>query len=55
MLLITIFVGWREGAVVLMVIPATILLTFFSAWLLGYIVNRVSMFALYHKAARSFP
>ena len=45
-LLITIFVGWREGAVVLMVIPATILLTFFSAWLLGYTVNRVSMFAL---------
>ena len=45
-LLITIFVGWREGAVVLMVIPATILLTFFSTWLLGYTVNRVSMFAL---------
>ena len=45
-LLITIFVGWREGVVVLMVIPATILLTFFSAWLLGYTVNRVSMFAL---------
>ncbi len=45
-LLITIFVGWREGAVVLMVIPATILLTFFCTWLLGYTVNRVSMFAL---------
>ncbi len=45
-LLITLFVGWREGVVVLMVIPATILLTFFTAWLLGYTVNRVSMFAL---------
>ncbi|MDH3664584.1 MAG: efflux RND transporter permease subunit, partial [Alphaproteobacteria bacterium] len=45
-LLITMFVGWREGVVVLMVIPATILLTFFTAWLLGYTVNRVSMFAL---------
>ena len=44
--LITLFVGWREGAVVLVVIPATILLTFFTAWLLGYTVNRVSMFAL---------
>ncbi len=45
-LLITLFVGWREGVVVLMVIPATILLTFFTAWLLGYTINRVSMFAL---------
>ncbi len=45
-LLITMFVGWREGVVVLVVIPATILLTFFTAWLLGYTVNRVSMFAL---------
>ena len=44
--LISVFVGWREGAVVLVVIPATILLTFFTAWLLGYTVNRVSMFAL---------
>ena len=45
-LLIFLFVGWREGIVVLMVIPATILLIFFTTWLLGYTINRVSMFAL---------
>ncbi len=45
-LLITIFIGWREGLVVLVVIPATILLTFFWSWLLGYTINRVSLFAL---------
>ena len=44
--LLTLFLGWREGLVVLVVIPATILLTFFAAWLMGYTINRVSMFAL---------
>ena len=44
--LLTLFLGWREGLVVLVVIPTTILLTFFAAWLLGYTINRVSMFAL---------
>lgn len=44
--LIILFIGWREGLVVLMVIPATILLTFFAAWLMGYTINRVSLFAL---------
>jgi len=44
--LLTMFLGWREGVVVLVVIPTTILLTFFAAWLLGYTINRVSMFAL---------
>jgi len=39
-------VGWREGAVVLVVIPTTILLTLFASWLMGYTINRVSLFAL---------
>jgi multidrug efflux pump subunit AcrB len=45
-LLITFTVGWREGLVVLVVIPTTILLTLFASWLMGYTINRVSLFAL---------
>ncbi len=45
-LIIAVFIGWREGIVVMVVIPATILLTFFSAWLMGFTINRVSLFAL---------
>jgi len=44
--LITLAIGWREGFVVLVVIPTTILLTMFAAWLMGYTINRVSLFAL---------
>ncbi len=44
--LITWAIGWREGVVVFVVIPTTILLTLFSAWLMGYTINRVSLFAL---------
>lgn len=44
--LITLAIGWREGLVVLAVIPATILATLFCSWLLGYTINRVSLFAL---------
>ena len=45
-LLIVFTVGWREGIVVLVVIPTTILLTLFAAWIMGYTINRVSLFAL---------
>jgi multidrug efflux pump subunit AcrB len=45
-LLITFTIGWREGVVVLVVIPTTILLTLFASWLMGYTINRVSLFAL---------
>ncbi len=45
-LLITLTIGWREGLVVLVIIPATILLTLFASWLMGYTINRVSLFAL---------
>jgi multidrug efflux pump subunit AcrB len=45
-LLITFAIGWREGLVVAVVIPATILLTLFASHLMGYTINRVSLFAL---------
>jgi multidrug efflux pump subunit AcrB len=45
-LIIALFIGWREGIVVMVVIPATILFTFFMAWLMGFTINRVSLFAL---------
>ena len=39
-------IGWREAIVVAVVIPTTILLTLFAARLMGYTLNRVSLFAL---------
>ena len=45
-LLIGFVVGWREALVTLIVIPTTILLTLFAANLMGYTINRVSLFAL---------
>ncbi|KAF0113327.1 MAG: AcrB/AcrD/AcrF family cation efflux protein [Rhodospirillaceae bacterium] len=44
--LITFVVGWREGLVVMVVIPVTILLTLFASSLMGFTINRVSLFAL---------
>jgi len=44
--LVALAVGWREGVVVLVVVPTTILLTMFASWVLGYTINRVSLFAL---------
>ena len=45
-LLIAVFIGWREAGVVAVIIPTTILLTFFASWLMDYTINRVSLFAL---------
>jgi multidrug efflux pump subunit AcrB len=45
-ILIAIAIGWREALVTLVVIPTTILLTMFAAKLMGYTINRVSLFAL---------
>ncbi|CCQ75189.1 efflux RND transporter permease subunit [Magnetospira sp. QH-2] len=45
-ILITLTIGWREGLVVMVVIPTTILLTLFAAHLMGFTINRVSLFAL---------
>ncbi|MDH5453228.1 MAG: efflux RND transporter permease subunit, partial [Paracoccaceae bacterium] len=39
-------IGWREATVVAVVIPVTILLTLFASYLMGYTLNRVSLFAL---------
>ena len=44
--LVGFVIGWREGLVVAVVIPVTILLTLFASWLMGYTINRVSLFAL---------
>ena len=44
--LIAFAIGWREAAVTLVVIPTTILLTMLAARLMGYTINRVSLFAL---------
>ncbi len=38
--------GLRPALVVLFVIPVVILITVFSAWVLGYTIDRVSLFAL---------
>ncbi len=45
-LLVGFVIGWREGVVVAIVIPLTILLTLFASYLMGYTINRVSLFAL---------
>jgi multidrug efflux pump subunit AcrB len=45
-LLVWLAIGWREAFVVLIVIPVTILLTLFAANLMGFTLNRVSLFAL---------
>ncbi|WP_417267383.1 efflux RND transporter permease subunit [Celeribacter baekdonensis] len=45
-ILVLIAIGWREAIVVAIVIPVTILLTLFAAYIMGYTLNRVSLFAL---------
>jgi multidrug efflux pump subunit AcrB len=44
--LVIFFLGFRAATVVVIVIPVVILVTVFSAWLLGYTIDRVSLFAL---------
>src|SRR5690606_698696 len=44
--LVLVSIGWREAIVVAVVIPTTILLTLFAANVMGYTLNRVSLFAL---------
>ncbi|MGB5079033.1 MAG: efflux RND transporter permease subunit [Sphingorhabdus sp.] len=44
--LIGFAIGWREAAVTAVVIPTTILLTMFASNLMGFTINRVSLFAL---------
>ncbi|MDP3898178.1 MAG: efflux RND transporter permease subunit, partial [Mesorhizobium sp.] len=45
-LLVWLAIGWREALVVAIVIPVTILLTLFASRMMGYTLNRVSLFAL---------
>ena len=44
--LVLVAIGWRESIVVAVVIPVTILLTLFAAYIMGFTLNRVSLFAL---------
>ncbi len=44
--LVWLAIGRREALVVAVVIPVTILLTLFASWVMGYTLNRVSLFAL---------
>ncbi|WP_299358823.1 efflux RND transporter permease subunit [uncultured Paracoccus sp.] len=44
--LVWLAIGWREAIVVAIVIPVTILMTLFASWIMGYTLNRVSLFAL---------
>jgi multidrug efflux pump subunit AcrB len=45
-LLIWLFLGWREAAVVLVAVPVTLGLTLFVYYALGYTLNRITLFAL---------
>lgn len=45
-LLVWYALGFRPAVVVLVVIPIVILMTVFSAWFMGYTIDRVSLFAL---------
>lgn len=44
--LIGFAIGWREAGVTAIVIPTTILLTMFASRVMGFTINRVSLFAL---------
>lgn len=45
-ILIALFLGWRESGVVLLAIPVTLALTLAVSYLMGYTLNRVTLFAL---------
>ena len=45
-ILVLVWLGWRPAVVVTLVIPVVILITVFSAWILGFTIDRVSLFAL---------
>tara|TARA_R110000782_G_scaffold78293_5_gene156028 strand:+ start:8080 stop:11304 length:3225 start_codon:yes stop_codon:yes gene_type:complete len=45
-ILIGFAIGWREAGVTAIVIPTTIMLTMFASWVMGFTINRVSLFAL---------
>jgi multidrug efflux pump subunit AcrB len=45
-ILIAIFMGWRAGAVAAVAIPVTLALTMLIFYLIGYTLNRITLFAL---------
>ena len=45
-LLVLLLLGWRESAVVAITIPSTLALTLLVFYLLGYTLNRITLFAL---------
>jgi multidrug efflux pump subunit AcrB len=45
-ILIALFMGWRAGAVAAIAIPVTLALTLFMFSLMGYTLNRITLFAL---------
>ncbi len=45
-ILIGFAIGWREAGVTAIVIPTTIMLTMFASKVMGFTINRVSLFAL---------
>ncbi len=44
--LLMFFLGWREGLIVALAVPVSFSLALFTNMLLGYTINRVTMFAL---------
>jgi multidrug efflux pump subunit AcrB len=46
LLVLAAFRAFRPAIVVVMVIPVVLLMTIFSAWVMGYTIDRVSLFAL---------
>jgi multidrug efflux pump subunit AcrB len=46
MIVMTIWLGWRAGLVVFVALPVTFSLTLFIYYMLGYTLNRVTLFAL---------
>src|SRR5512133_2477971 len=45
-ILIALFMGWRAGAVAAIAIPVTLALTLLVIYLIGYTLNRITLFAL---------
>lgn len=45
-ILIALFMGWRAGAVAAIAIPVTLALTILVFYLIGYTLNRITLFAL---------
>lgn len=45
-ILVALFLGWRESGVVLLAIPVTLGMTLAVFYLMGYTLNRVTLFAL---------